>query len=220
MKFRVPASMVPPRVIILAATALHRAAWEALLGQQPGVEAWGTAANFDDVAVLVEPGHPSTILVDLPQLSPDFVRQLAGVVTHGGILCLVDTYDLAQVVALLQAGAIGCLVRDATVADLTRAVIAAGRGEIVLPPSLAVQALAALARGGLRLERPSESLTDRETEVLGLLAQGLTNKDIAQRLFLSVRTIEAHLRHIYSKLGVASRTEAALWAVENRGNAS
>ena len=134
--------------------------------------------------------------------------------------CLVDGYDLAQVIALLHAGALGCLRRDATVVDLARAVIAAGRGEIVLPPSLAVQALVALTRGELRPERPSESLTNRETEVLGLLAQGLTNKDIAQRLFLSVRTIEAHLRHVYSKLGVASRTEAVLWAVENRGDAS
>ena len=88
MKFRVPASMVPTRIIILAATALHRAAWEALLGQQPGIEAWGTAANLDDVAVLAEPGYPSTILVDLPQLSPDFVGQLAQVVPNGGILCL------------------------------------------------------------------------------------------------------------------------------------
>lgn len=220
MEFFVPASIVSTRVIILAATALHRVAWEVLLQQQPGIEAWGTAANVDDVSVLVEPGHPSTVLVDLPQLSPDFVRQLAQVAPNGGILCLVDGYDLAQILALLRASALGCLMRDATVADLARAVIAAGRGEIVLPPSLAVQALAALARGELRPERPSESLTNRETEVLGLLAQGLTNKDIAQRLFLSVCTIEAHLRHVYSKLGVASRTEAALWAVENRGNAS
>ncbi|HRQ41602.1 MAG TPA: response regulator transcription factor [Chloroflexota bacterium] len=211
--------MITTRVIMLAATALHRAAWEVLLKQQPGVEAWGTAANIDDVAVLVEPGHPSTILVDLPlstSHSPDFVRQLVQVAPNGGTLCLVDRYDLAQVIALLRAGALGCLVRDATVADLALAVIAAGRGDLVLPPSLAAQALAALARGELRPQRPPESLTDREIEVLGLLAQGLTNKDIAQRLFLSVRTIEAHLRHIYSKLGMASRTEAALWAVENR----
>jgi DNA-binding NarL/FixJ family response regulator len=204
---------MPTRVIILAATALHRAAWEALLRQQPGIEAWGTAANVDDVAVLVEAGYSSTILVDLPHLSPDFVRQLAQMATYSGILCLVDTYDLAQVVALLRAGAMGCLSRDAAVADLSRALIAAGRGEIVLPPALAAQALAALARGELRAKRPSETLTDREADVLRLLAQGLTNKDMAQRLFLSVRTIEAHLRNIYNKLGVTSRTEAVLWAV-------
>lgn len=102
------ARLITTRVIILAATALHRAALEALLRQQPGVEVWGTAANVDDVAVLVEPDHPSTVLVDLPQLSPDFVRQLAQVVTNGGILCLVDGYDLAQVIALLRAGTLGC----------------------------------------------------------------------------------------------------------------
>ena len=115
MVFRVSADMIITRVIILTATALHRAAWEALLRQQPGVEAWGTAANVDDVAVLMEPGYPSTILVDLTQLSPDFVQQLAQVAPNGGILCLVDGYDLAQVIAWLQAGAIGCLVRDTAV---------------------------------------------------------------------------------------------------------
>lgn len=84
--------------------------------------------------MLVQVGHPVTILVDMPHLSPDFVRQLAQVVTDGGILCLVDAYDLTQVVALLQAGAMGCLIREAAVADLARTITASGRGEIVLPP--------------------------------------------------------------------------------------
>lgn len=117
---------------------------------------------------------------------------------------------------LLQAGITGCLSREEPVAELSRAIIAVGRGEIVLPPSLAVRALAVLARGdtggngGL-----IEPLSERESEVLRLLAQGLTNKDIAQTLILSVRTVEAHLRNIFGKLGVRSRTEAALWAAKH-----
>jgi NarL family two-component system response regulator LiaR len=99
---------------------------------------------------------------------------------------------------------------------LVQAIVAAGRGEIVLPPEWATKALVALARGEMGQERPSpHTLTDREEDVLRLLAQGRTNKDIAQTLFLSVRTIEAHLRNIYGKLAVASRTEAVLWAVQH-----
>jgi DNA-binding NarL/FixJ family response regulator len=73
----------------------------------------------------------------------------------------------------------------------------------------------ALARGDHRPQQTVETLTDHEKEVLTLLAQGLTNKDIAQSLFLSVRTIETHLRNIYGKLNVSSRTEAVLWAVQH-----
>lgn len=115
---------------------------------------------------------------------------------------------------MLKAGAAGCVSRDESVAELARAVIACGREEISLPPSVASRALAALARGETVSASPNEPLSERETEVLGLLARGLTNKGIAQELFVSVRTVEAHLRSIFAKLGVRSRTEAALWAVE------
>jgi DNA-binding NarL/FixJ family response regulator len=80
---------------------------------------------------------------------------------------------------------------------------------------MASKVMLALARGDIRPQRTVETLTDREREVLSLLARGLTNKDIAQSLFLSVRTIEAHLRNIYGKLDVNSRTEAVLWAVQH-----
>ena len=110
----------------------------------------------------------------------------------------------------------GVINRDATVPELTRSLLATARGEIVLPPSLAAQALLALARGNVAPQQHQiESLTDREQDVLTLLAQGMTNKDIAQTLFLSVRTIEAHLRNIYGKLDVNNRTEAVLWAVQH-----
>jgi DNA-binding NarL/FixJ family response regulator len=135
------------------------------------------------------------------------------------LLFLVESYDLGEIVSLLREGATGFIVRDSAVSDLARGIIAAGRGEIVLPQELATRALVALARGEVSQEEPLDTLTEREREVLSFLAQGYTNKDIAQSLFLSVRTVEAHLRNIYGKLGVASRTEAALWAV-NRGHSS
>ena len=99
--------------------------------------------------------------------------------------------------------------------DLARAIIAAGRGELVLPQSVSGRALAALTRGVVIRADLVEPLSKREVEVLHYLAGALTNKDIAQTLFLSVRTVEAHLRNIYGKLGVDTRTEAAIWAVRN-----
>jgi VCBS repeat-containing protein len=153
--------------------------------------------------------------VDIPGIQIDLVNQLRLALPDSGLLFLVDSYDLKEIVSLLRAGATGFMAHDATVANLARAIIAVGRGEIVLPPEMATQALLALARGEEVQEEISVSLTDREQDVLNLLAQGHTNKDIAQTLFLSVRTVEAHLRNIYGKLSVASRTEAAIWAVNH-----
>jgi NarL family two-component system response regulator LiaR len=159
--------------------------------------------------------RPATVLVDLPVPNPEVARRLKDIDADVGVLFLVRSYELAEILPLLGAGASGCVSRDATVGDLAGAIIAAGRGEIVLPPVVAARALAALARGEPVGAGPSEPLSERESEVLRLLARGLTNKDIAQTLFLSVRTVEAHLRSIFAKLGVRSRTEAALWAIEH-----
>lgn len=203
------------KVVIMADATLPRLAWEALLSPQPGLEVWGTAANVDDLLALSLAGGQTAVLLDLNEPLLPRVEQIAKALPGVGQLCLVDEYDLSQIVALLQAGAVAILSRDATLPELTRALIATSRGEIVLPPELAAQVLAALARGGLRAQQNIETLTDRERDVLTLLAKGMTNKDIAQTLFLSVRTVEAHLRNIYGKLDVASRTEAVLWAVQH-----
>lgn len=202
-------------IIILAAAALSRAAWQALLAQQPGLNVWGTASDFSDLTVLTRPDGAAAILLDFPELSLELVQKITTAVPTYGLLVLVNEYDLSQIVSLLQAGAIGILSRNATVPELSRGLIAAERGEIVLPPALAARALTALARGEIHAPQSTETLTERERDVLTLLAQGMTNKDIAQSLFLSVRTIEAHLRNIYSKLDVTTRTEAVLWAVQH-----
>jgi DNA-binding NarL/FixJ family response regulator len=200
----------------MASATLYRAAWQALLSQQPDIMVAGAVDDVSQIAALLEPGQPTTALFDLPFPQPTLVQQLKIIMPDLGLLFLVDSYDLEQILPLLRAGVTGCISRDDSVAELARAIIAVGRGEISLPPSIAVRALAALAQsesvhgGGL-----VEPLSERETEVLGFLAQGLTNKDIAQTLFLSVRTVEAHLRNIFGKLGVRSRTEAALWATRH-----
>lgn len=188
-----------------------------LLVRQPHITLIAAVSHPSEVGPLVEGGQPMTILVDTTGSQVEMAQQLQAAAPDGGLLFLVDTYDLSEVVSLLRAGASGCISRDAEVSELARAIIAVGRGEIALPPTMASHALAALARGRLAEDASDlvEDLTERETEVLRLLAGGMTNKEIAQTLILSVRTIEAHLRSIYGKLNVSSRTEAALWAVRN-----
>lgn len=205
---------MPTRLIILAPTTLHREAWRALLTGQPEIAVVGVIANADSLTAVRSANLPTTLLIDWPQPTPDFARQLKTAAPECGLLFLVPSYDLADLLPLLQAGATGCVSRDDSVSDLARAIIAAGRGELVLPPQVATQALLALARGEAVSQNQTEALSERETEIVRLLAQGLTNKDIAQIVILSVRTVEAHLRSIFAKLGVRSRTEAALWAVK------
>lgn len=209
--------VTPPAtgVLIVAPTALHRAAWAALLAQQPDVRVAGALADPTQLTLLVSSGAPTAVLLDLSPPLPDAVQQWHAICATCGILVLVPSYDPGAILPLLQAGAMGCLSRDESVGNLARALIAVGRGELVLPPAIAARALAALAHGEPVEDVPAEPLSERELEVLRLLARGLTNKDIAQTLIVSVRTVEAHLRSIFAKLEVRSRTEAALWAVQH-----
>ncbi len=201
------------QLIILAPFNLHRRAWQALLESQPGITIAATVSDLSEIGHL-QVELPGSIFVDSPMGQAGYIELLHDALPDFGLLYLVDQYDLDEIIALLGKGATGFIKRDAAVGDLARAIIATGRGEIILPPELATQALVALARGEGVGNAPQISLTEREQQVLDLLAKGLTNKDIAQTLILSVRTVEAHLRNIYSKLDVDSRTEAVLWAVD------
>lgn len=200
------------RVLIFSPFELHRVAWLALLTGQPGIEVTGSIASKEE-ATSFQPGTgPLTLLVDVQTVQPDLVQKLSAAFPGCGLLFLVQDDRLEEIVALIKAGATGLISRNQSEGDLSRAIIAAGRGELVLPARLAVQSLLFLA-GNEAVQGPIEPLTLREKDVLALLAQGQTNKDIAQALFLSVRTVEAHIRTIFSKIEVRSRTEAALWAV-------
>ncbi|GGL59231.1 response regulator transcription factor [Planomonospora parontospora] len=201
--------------VIVQAAPLVGAAWHALLSSQPGIGDVLVAHGEQQAGALLTAARPNAALIDVTCERPSVIGRLHDACPHIGLLVLVEAYTAQEVVDLLAAGASGCLTRDGTVADLVSALVAVGRGEVVVPPMLATQALAALARGEPVSDTTIDRLSAREIEVLGLLARGLTNKHIAQTLFLSVRTIEAHLRNIFTKLGVTTRTEAALWAVNH-----
>ncbi|RME83466.1 MAG: DNA-binding response regulator, partial [Caldilineae bacterium] len=132
------------RVFIFSDSVLHAAAWQALLHDQPQLTVVGRAHEPAGVPLL---SSGSAILVDVRHPGPDLVAALRKSSPQAGLLFLLPAYDLSQILPLLRAGATGCIAHDAEVSDLARALIAVGRGELALPPAVAVQALAALARG-------------------------------------------------------------------------
>jgi len=128
------------------------------------------------------------------------------------VLALTAHEEEQTIIQLLQAGAVGYLPKTIGLDELIEAIRTAARGESVLPPAVAAVVVRHLAKKEPP-EKPAHPLTDRELEVLRCAAQGLTNYDIAQQLTVSVRTVEAHLTHVYNKLGVSSRTEAVVHAM-------
>lgn len=203
------------QVLILSPSPLRNAAWRALLAGQPEIAVVGAGPDLGTLVLLAAAGQQTALLADVSEGQAELARQLKAGLPQAGLLFLVPAYDLAEILPLLQGGALGCVAHSEGVPDLVRGLVAVSRGELFLPPAIAAQALVALARGGALALDLTEPLSEREAEILGLLAQGLTNKDIAQTLIVSVRTVEAHLRNLFAKLGVRSRTEAALWAVRH-----
>lgn len=204
------------RILIITENNLQLEAWKALLVTQPYLMVAGGYTSAFAVDSIDQHPPPQAFLMDLRNWTPGEIQQLKQHAPDSGILFLVDRYDPDEILSLLKAGASGVMDRGGSVPDLVSALIAVGRGEYVLPPAYAAAVLRGLITGEKIRDRSiEEDLTDRETDVLELLAEGNTNKAIAQGLFISVRTVEAHLRSIYAKLGVSTRTEAVLWAVEH-----
>lgn len=219
MQHEVQARTETTTAIVVARGALRRSAWASLLAAQPRLDVMTPSGWPPDLASMRRPMQAAVVVVDASPTHAVEPGELVSTVGGLGVLWLLDDVELAPVVALLRAGVLGCLPIESTADDLARAVVAVARGEIVLPPSIARQALAALASSMPLGTGGPDELTGREQEVVDLLVQGMTNKDIAQTLFLSVRTVEAHLRSIYGKLGVRSRTEAVLWAIARQREA-
>ncbi len=189
------------RVLVASPRTLLRAGLVAILRGQPQIQVVGETHAITENA----DWDCDVLLWDVGSATPHPVRSRC-------LVLLSEPYDTQ---AWLEAGATGCILETALVEELLSAIRQVARGETFLPPPI-VRLLTSSAAARQR-QTPSEvePLTEREREVLKLLAQGLNNKDIAQNLYLSVRTVEGHLANIYGKLHLRSRTEAALWAARN-----
>jgi DNA-binding NarL/FixJ family response regulator len=202
-------------VVLLAAQQLRRQAWLALLESVPEIVIRGVYSNITELNH-AELGPEVIVLVDAPGEGEQVAEELNRSSEARKMLFFVNRYSLEEIVPILHAGALGCLKYDATLQELTAAIVAIGTGQIALPAAVAASALARLANPRSPIHGETSLLSERESEVIGHLVKGQTNKEIARDLGLSVRTIEAHLRNIYGKLGVSTRTEAVLLALKKR----
>jgi DNA-binding NarL/FixJ family response regulator len=201
------------RLVIVDDHPVVRDGLRGMLSAEPDFEVVGEASDGEEGLAKVRSLRPDVVLMDLrmPGMGgAGAIRALAddGVDTH---VLVLTTYDSdADVVPALEAGATGYLLKDAPREQLVRAIRAAARGEAVLAPSVATRLVT-------QLRAPAEdALSEREIEVLTLIAQGETNRGAAARLFISEATVKTHLIHIYEKLNVNDRA-AAVAAGYERG---
>lgn len=158
--------------------------------------------------------QPPDVFVLDGRVADDFLSPVLTAFPQTRLLVVADELSESAALAWLEEGVLGCIERAASLPDLLNAIRQVATGEVSLPQALALGLVTRMARQIPSKENPlPEPLSNREREVLILLGQGWSNKDIAQRLYISVRTVEGHLANVYGKLGVHSRTEAALYAV-------
>jgi len=184
-----------------------------VLEQYEDMEVLGEASDGEEAVKLSSELKPDIIVMDIvmPKLSGiEATRQIRKVSPTTAVLVLTAYDDDRYVMGLLEAGAAGYLLKSARGEVLVKAIRAVYAGESVLHPTI----IAKILKYRMRIEaeggeqETEERLSDRELEILKLTAKGMSNKDIAERLFLSVRTVKAHLSNIFNKMAVASRTEA------------
>jgi DNA-binding NarL/FixJ family response regulator len=199
------------RVLITDDHGVVRQGLRMFLSLDPGVEVVGEAANGEEAVAMAQELRPDVVLMDLLMPVMDGISATEAIrrdLPDVEVIALTSVLEDASVTGAVRAGAIGYLLKDTEAAELRRAITAAAEGRVHLVP----EAAARLMRE-VRAPESLESLTGRETEVLTLLARGRANKQIAAALYVSEKTVKAHVSSILMKLGVQSRTQAALHAV-------
>lgn len=203
------------RVLIVDDHAMVRTGLQQLLSSASDIEVVGLAANGSEAIEAAANTQPDVILMDLQMPVMDGVEATASLTAmHPGVPVVIVTSfsDREKIVGAIDAGAVGYLLKDASPDEILSGVRVAARGESPIHPRAARELLSA------RAEAPSRSsveLTARETEVLGLVRGGLSNKQIARRLGITERTVKAHLTSCFQRIGVLDRTQAAVWAERN-----
>jgi DNA-binding NarL/FixJ family response regulator len=199
------------RVLIVDDHSVVRKGLRTFLGLDADFEVVGEASNGEEAVQMAHDLKPDVVLMDLLMPKMDGIEATSHIrrdLPDTEVIALTSVLEDAKVIGAVRAGAIGYLLKDTEADELCRAIKAAAAGQVQLSP----HAAARLMREVRAPESP-EPLSDRETEVLRLLAQGHSNKEIAVSLTLSDKTVKTHVSNILGKLGVPSRTQAALYAV-------
>ena len=205
------------KILIADDHGILRAGLRTLLKAEPQLEVVGEAENGEEAIFLAEQLKPDVILLDMsmPNLNGiETTRLLLAKLPQTKVLILTAHEDYGLVRETIQAGAAGYIIKRAAESELISAIRAVSRGELYVHPAM-TRALLETPYASLPKSEGNDLLTSRETEVLRLIAQGYTNRQIAEELKISVRTVETHRGNITGKLGLYSRVELLRFATQN-----
>jgi len=207
----------PIRVLLADDQRLVRESLGTLLGLLDGIELVGTAADGDEAVRLARDTGPDIVLMDLRMPRCDGIEATRRLTAEGAaprVIALTTYADDESVLGALRAGARGYLTKDAGADDILAAIESVARGEAALDPAVQHHVVAAITAPGAAEPEPAlpDDLTPREAEVLGLIAEGLTNGEIAERLVVSPATVKSHINHLFAKTGVRDRGQAVAYA--------
>ncbi|MFQ5595270.1 MAG: response regulator [Anaerolineae bacterium] len=205
------------RILIADDHGVLRAGLRILLNAEPDLEVVGEAADGHETLRLARKLNPDVLLLDIsmPGLSGiEVTRQVKQVLPESRVLILTVHEDDSLLREAMRAGAAGYIIKRAVESELINAIRAVWRGDLYVHPAMTRALLGDLRRTRSSEEDPVEPLTPRETEVLQLIAQGHTNRQIAETLTISVRTVETHRANLMDKLGLRSRVELVRYARE------
>ncbi|MBI3647544.1 MAG: response regulator transcription factor [Actinobacteria bacterium] len=211
------------RVMVVDDHALFRRGLEMVLGQEPDIELVGEASDGAEAVERVIELMPDVVLMDvrMPKRSGiEAAGEIKDLLPHVKILMLTISDEEADLYDAIKAGASGYLLKEIPIEEVADAIRSVWQGQSRISPSMASKLLtefASMSKASTdRPQMPAPRLTDREMEVLKLVAQGMNNRDIAKELFISENTVKNHIRNILEKLHLHSRMEAVVYAVREK----